>query len=187
MAPPVGAHDSKSFWDAFGAVSSAPSTPPAGVHGRGLFRKLAADAGAIPDAAPGRTVDYYHYYTDKKTKQTTLRLATSIDANELMDHEGDITASVNVNGFRMAGDDRATFDQLQSHSCVLIWCRTSRCCRTIWIRWRGCRWQGCFPISRASCLRFRDLSFDPSSAAAGKMKQMVLPVRVRPGGGSISP
>src|SRR5579883_1298304 len=63
-------HDSKNFWDAFGAVADGSSTQNApGLHGRGLTRSKQPDN---PSGASDRLVDYYHYYVDPKTKESTL-------------------------------------------------------------------------------------------------------------------
>jgi len=175
LGPPLGQHDSKNFWDSFGAVADAPNAAPSGVHGRGLFKKPAGDSGAASQsAAPGRLVDYYHYYTDPKTKDTSLRLATSIDPSELMDHSGDITASVNVNGFRMAGDDRQAFDQLQSAQLRIDMVQNQSMMPDYLDTMAWMSLAGLFPDKTGKLPPLEDLSFDPSSTSQ-KMKQMVLP------------
>ena len=47
-------------------------------------------------------------------RNNTMRFATSIEPKELLDYNGDVQASLAVNGFRMAAEDRAQFQQLQS-------------------------------------------------------------------------
>jgi hypothetical protein len=173
FGPSQGQHDSKNFWDAFGAVADAPDAPPAGVHGRGLFKKPAAGSGGAA-AAPDRLVDYYHYYTDPKTKQTSLRLATSIDPNELMDHPGDITANVNVNGFRMAGEDRQTFDQLQSAQLRIDMVQNQSLMPNYLDTMAWMSLAGLFPDKTGKLPPLEDLSFTPSTSTP-KMSQMVLP------------
>ena len=172
ITPGAGQHDSKNFWDSFGAVADS-SGAPSGVHGRGLFKKPAADASS-GNAAPGRLVDYYHYYTDPDTKESTLRLATSIKANELLDHDGDITASVNVNGFRMAGEDRQKFDQLQSAQLRIDVVQTQSMMPDYLDTMAWMSLAGLFPDKTGKLPPLQDLSFDPA-AASQKMKQMVLP------------
>jgi hypothetical protein len=167
-----GAHDSQSFWDSFGAVADSANAPPSGVHGRGLFKKPTTDGSS--NTAPGRLVDYYHYYTDPKTKATSLRQATSITSDELMDHEGDITASVAVNGFRMAGDDRQTFDQLQSAQLRIDVVQAQSLMPEYLDTMAWMSLAGLFPDSTGKLPPLEDLSFDPSTAAQ-KTKQMVLP------------
>jgi hypothetical protein len=170
VGPAQGAHDAKSFWDSFGAVADAANAPPAGVHGRGLFHKVEEVAGV----APGRLVDYYHYYTDPATKQTSLRLATSIDARELLDHDGDITASVNVNGIRMAGEDRQQFDQLQSAQLRIDVVQNQSMMPDYLDTMAWMSLAGLFPDKTGKLPPLQDMSFDPASASQ-KMKQMVLP------------
>jgi hypothetical protein len=174
LAPPIGQHDSKNFWDAFGAVADASNAPPSGIHGRGLFKKPTADGAAASSAAPGRLVDYYHYYTDPKTKQTSLRLATSISPEELMDHDGDITASVNVNGFHMAGEDRQTFDQLQSAQLRIDMVQNQSLMPNYLDTMAWMSLAGLFPDKSGKLPPLEDLSFNPSSSSQ-KMNQMVLP------------
>lgn len=104
-APPPGEHDSKNFWSNFVAASEQPSS---GVHSRGLFGSHKASTGA---ADLNRQIDWLQYDPAKG-----LRYASAIDASELAEYpaETDITASVNVGGFRMAGEDQANFEKLQS-------------------------------------------------------------------------
>jgi hypothetical protein len=164
--PAVGQHDSKNFWDSFGAVADAPDQP----HTRGLRKAPNPDA----HVAAGRQVDFYHYYTDPKTKATSLRLATTISAEELMDHPGDITASVNVNGFRMAGDDRATFDKLQSAQLRIDMVQTKSMMPEYLDTMAWMSLAGLFPDKTGKLPPLQDLSFDPATTSQ-KMQQMVLP------------
>jgi uncharacterized membrane protein YgcG len=174
LGAPQGAHDSQNFWDAFGAVADPTSAPPSGVHGRGLFKPKPAAGAAANNTAPGRLVDYYHYYTDPKTKQTSLRQATSITSDELLDHPGDITASVAVNGFRMAGDDRQTFDQLQSAQLRIDVVQAQSIMPEYLDTMAWMSLAGLFPDNTGKLPPLEDLSFDPATSAQ-KMKQMVLP------------
>jgi hypothetical protein len=166
-------HDSKNFWDAFGAVADSSNTQNApGLHGRGLFKK--PDAAANPSGASDRLIDYYHYYTDPKTKDTTLRLATSIDTSELLDHDGDISASVAVNGFHMAGEDRDTFDKLQSAQLRIDTVQNQSLMPEYLDTMAWMSLAGLFPDSTGKLPPLQDLSFDPSKGSQ-KMSQMVLP------------
>jgi hypothetical protein len=164
-----GKHDSKSFWDSFGAVADAPPQP-SGVHGRGLFRKPAADTGA---ADLSRQIDFFHYYTDPGSKETTLRYATSIEPTELLDHPGDITAAFNVNGFRMAGDDRQTFDNLQSAQLRIDVLQGKPIMQFLdpmaWMSMAAL-----FPNKTGKLPPLQNLSFDPATTGQ-KMQQIVLP------------
>jgi len=171
---PTAPHDSKNFWDSFGEVADAPSAPPAGVHGRGLFKKPNADTAANPSGASDRLVDYYHYYVDPKTKDATLRLATSIDPTELLDHDGDITASLSVNGFHMAGEDREKFNQLQSAQLRLDMVQNKSLMPEYLDTMAWMSLAGLFPDSSGKLPPLQDLSFNPSSSSQ-KMSQMVLP------------
>ncbi len=168
-------HNSQGFWDAFGAVAdgSAAQNMPAGVGGRGLMRKK-PDATANPSGASDRLVDYYHYYTDPKTKDTTLRLATSIDPTELMDHDGDISASVAVNGFHMAGEDRDTFDKLQSAQLRIDTVQNQSLMPEYLDTMAWMSLAGLFPDASGKLPPLQDLSFNPSQSSQ-KMSSMVLP------------
>ena len=103
--PAVGEHNSKDFWSNFVAEAEAPST---GVHSRGLFGSHKEATGA---ADVNRQIDWLQYDSDKG-----LRYASAVDPSELLEYpaETDITASVDVGGFRMAGEDQAQFQKLQS-------------------------------------------------------------------------
>jgi hypothetical protein len=103
--PPPGEHDSKNFWSNFVTAGQQPSS---GVHSRGLFSSHKDSTGA---ADLNRQLDWLQY-----DPQKGLRYASAIDPSELMEYSADtdITASVNVGGFRMAGEDQAKFEKLQS-------------------------------------------------------------------------
>lgn len=104
-APPPGEHDSKNFWSNFVTAAEQPSS---GVHSRGLFGSHKDSTGA---ADLNRQLDWLQY-----DPQKGLRYASAIDPSELMEYpaDTDITASVNVGGFRMAGEDQEKFEKLQS-------------------------------------------------------------------------
>ena len=127
-----------------------------------------------PSGASDRLVDYYHYYVDPKTKDATLRLATSIDPTELLDHEGDITASLSVNGFHMAGEDREKFNQLQSAQLRLDMVQNKSLMPEYLDTMAWTSLAGLFPDSTGKLPPLEDLSFTPSSSSQ-KMSQMVLP------------
>ena len=172
FTPPVGQHDSQKFWDSFGEASvTSPDVGPSGVHGRGLLRKNPAADHTAGDI--NRQIDFFHYQVDPKTKESHLRLATSIDANELMEHEGDIQAAVNVNGFRMAGDDRDTFDKLQSAQLRIDVLQN----RSMMDYMDPMAWMSLaalFPDKRGKLPPLQNLSFDPATTGE-KMQQIVLP------------
>jgi hypothetical protein len=171
LGPAIGQHDSQKFWDSFGEASVAPADAPSGVHGRGLLRKNSAAEHTAGDI--NRQIDFFHYHVDPKTKESHLRLATSIDANELMEHEGDIQAAVNVNGFRMAGDDRDTFDKLQSAQLRIDVLQN----RSMMDYMDPMAWMSLaalFPDKRGKLPPLQNLSFDPASTG-DKMQQIVLP------------
>jgi len=168
MGTPQGAHDSKSFWDSFGAIADAPDVPPP-THGPRGGRK-ADDSGA---ADLSRQIDFFHYYTDPATKATTLRFATSIESSELLDHPGDVTASVNVNGFRMSGDDRQTFDKLQSAQLRIDVLQGKPIMQYLDpMAWMSLA--ALFPDKTGKLPPLQNMGFDPSTTGQ-KMQQIVLP------------
>jgi hypothetical protein len=173
-SPALGPHDSQNFWAAFGAAASGPDASPSGPRQRGLFKKTTVDPNTGVAEAPGRMVDYYLYSTDPKTKATSLRLATSITPDELLDHPGDISASVNINGVRMAGDDRQTFDQLQSAQLRIDMVQNQSLLPNYLDTMAWMSLAGLFPDKSGKLPPLEDLSFNPSSNAQ-KMSQIVLP------------
>src|ERR1039457_2192957 len=100
-----GTHDSQQFWRSFG-TSLTPSASEQANRTRGLFSKKKPDmtAGALD-----RQIDFFHY----DAANNNIRFATTIEPRELLDYHGDVQASLAVNGFRMAAEDRAQFQQLQ--------------------------------------------------------------------------
>jgi hypothetical protein len=167
-AAPIGQHDSRSFWDSFGeAAETPPAAEPAGVHGRGLMRKPATASSGAADLS--RQVDFFQY----DPKQKTLRFATSIEPTELLDHDGDVTASVNVNGFRMAGDDRETFDKLQSAQLRIDVLQGKPLMQYLdpmaWMSMAAL-----FPDKAGKLPPLQNLSFDPATTYQ-KMQQIILP------------
>jgi hypothetical protein len=162
----VGAHDSEKFWQSFGA-SLTPPAETGSSHSRGLFSHKKADSGT---AALGRQIDFYHY--DPKLK--TLRFATSIEPKELMDYNGDVTASLAVNGLRMASEDRAQFNQLQSAQLRIDVVQSKSLIQDLLDPMAWTSLAGLFPDSSGQLPPLQNLSFDPG-AASQKMKQVVLP------------
>ena len=158
----LGLHDSKNFWDSFGTEAAA---PPSKTGGRGLFRKT-PDAGA---GAIDRQIDFFHFNPADKA----LRFATSIQPKELLDHTGDVTASLNVNGFRMAAEDRDKFNQLQSAQLRIDVVQTQSIMQYLDpMAWMSLA--GLFPGKTGKLPPLQNLSFDPAAASA-KMQQIVLP------------
>jgi hypothetical protein len=164
-AAAVGAHDSEKFWHNFGL--SVNQQPTGSDHTRGLFARKKPDSGT---AALGRQIDFYHY----DPKQKTLRFATSIDQKELLDYHGDVTASLAVNGLRMAAEDRAQFDQLQSAQLRIDVVQSKSLMQNLLDPMAWTSLAGLFPDSSGKLPPLQNLGFDPG-AASQKMKQVVLP------------
>jgi hypothetical protein len=164
--PAQGAHDSQKFWSSFGA-SVNPPAEPAGNRTRGLFSKKKPDAGA---GALDRQIDFFHY----DTKNNTMRFATSIEPKELLDYHGDVTASLAVNGFRMAQEDRTQFQQLQSAQLRIDVVQNKSLMQNILDPMAWTSLASLFPGSSGQLPPMQNLSFDPG-AASQKMKQVILP------------
>ena len=163
---PVGAHDSQKFWDNFGlSVNQTPQG--AGSRTRGLFSHKKPDSGA---AALGRQIDFYHW----DAAQKNLRFATSIDQKELIDYNGDVTASLAVNGLRMASEDRTQFDQLQSAQLRIDVVQSKSLIQDVLDPMAWTSLAGLFPDSSGKLPPMQNLTFDPG-AASQRMKQVVLP------------
>jgi hypothetical protein len=164
--PSIGLHDSKSFWDNFGAMAdSSGGDSLQGVHGRGLIHKSAADTGA---GDLDRQIDFFHY-----TKDKTLVYANTIEAKDMLDHVGDVTASVNVSGFRMAGEDRQQFDKLQSAQ-LRIDVLQSKSLMQILDPMAWTSLAALFPDKSGKLPPMQDLSFDPATSWE-KMQKIILP------------
>jgi len=164
--PAQGAHDSQKFWDNFGVAVNPPSVA-AGDRTRGLFSHKKPDAGA---AALGRQIDFFHY----NPADGSMRFATSIDTKEMLDHSGDVTASLQVNGLRMAAEDRAQFNQLQSAQLRLDVVQERSLMQTVLDPMAWTSLATLFPGSSGQLPPMQNLSFDPGAASA-KMKQVLLP------------
>lgn len=164
--PAQGAHDSQKFWDSFGSNLNPPPAT-SGDRTRGLFSHKKPDAGT---AALGRQIDFFHYDAVGKT----LRFATSIEPKELLDYDGDVTASLAVNGLRMAAEDRSQFNQLQSAQLRIDVVQSKSLLQNILDPMAWTSLAGLFPDSSGQLPPLQNLSFDPR-AASQKMKQVVLP------------
>jgi hypothetical protein len=162
----VGAHDSEKFWSSFGAAVNAPTPDPSN-RTRGLFSHKKPDAGV---GALDRQIDFFQYDTVNKN----MRFATSIEPKELMDYNGDVTASLMVNGFRMAAEDRAQFQQLQSAQLRIDVVQTKSLIQDVLDPMAWTSLASLFPDSSGSLPPMQNLSFDPG-AASQKMKQVILP------------
>jgi hypothetical protein len=163
---PAGKHDSRSFWDNFGAAADNPNgSAPAGVHGRGLIHKSTADTGS---GDIDRQIDFFHYTKDKR-----LQFANTIEAKDMLDHVGDITASVNVSGFRLAGEDREQFDKLQSAQ-LRIDVLQSKSLMNILDPMAWTSLAALFPDKSGKLPPMQDLSFDPATTWE-QMQKIVLP------------
>ena len=163
---PLGAHDSQKFWDSFSA-SLSPSVAAPGDHTRGLFSHKKPDAGA---GALDRQIDFFHY----DPTQNTMRFATSIPPKELLDFNGDVQASLAVNGLRLAAEDRTQFNQLQSAQLRIDVVQSKSLLQNLLDPMAWTSLAGLFPDKSGQLPPMQNLSFDPG-AASQKMKQVVLP------------
>ena len=162
--PPAGEHNSKDFWSNFVAQAEAPST---GVHSRGLFGSHKETTGA---ADVNRQIDWLHYDPDKG-----LRYASAVDPSELMEYpaDTDMTASVNVGGFRMAGEDQEKFEKLQSAQLRIdVLQRKSLLNLLDPMAWTCLA--ALYPDKAGQLPPLQNLSFDPGSAWE-KMQKIILP------------
>lgn len=162
-APPPGEHDSKNFWSNFVTAGQAPS----GVHGRGLFASHKETTGA---ADVNRQIDWIHYDAAKG-----LRYPSAIQADELLEYpaETDINASVNVGGFRMAGEDQQNFERLQSAQLRIdVLQRKSLLNLLDPMAWTSLA--ALYPDKSGKLPPLQNLSFDPGSTWE-KMQKIVLP------------
>jgi hypothetical protein len=162
-APPPGEHDSKNFWSSFVTEGQAPS----GVHGRGVFGSHKATTGP---ADVNRQIDWIHYDPDKG-----LRYPSAIQSEELLEYPGetDINASVNVGGFRMAGEDQDKFEKLQSAQLRIdVLQRKSLLNLLDPMAWTSLA--ALYPDKAGKLPPLQNLSFDPGSTWE-KMQKIILP------------
>jgi hypothetical protein len=162
----LGAHDSEKFWSSFGA-SVIPTPAGPGGRSRGLFSHKKPDptAGALD-----RQIDFFQY----DTTNNTMRFATSIEPKEMLDYNGDVSASLAVNGFRMSAEDRTQFQQLQSAQLRIDVVQTKSLIQDLLDPMAWTSLASLFPDSSGNLPPMQNLSFDPG-AASQKMKQVVLP------------
>jgi hypothetical protein len=132
-----------------------------------LFSKKKPDTTA---GALDRQIDFFHY----DTKNNTMRFATSIEPKELLDYHGDVQASLSVNGFRMAAEDRAQFAQLQSAQLRIDVVQTKSLMQNLLDPMAWTSLASLFPGDDGKLPPMQNLSFDPG-AASQRMKQVVLP------------
>ena len=161
--PPAGEHDSKNFWSSFVPQAEGSS----GVHSRGLFGSHKEATGA---ADLNRQIDWLHYDADKG-----LRYASAVDPSELLEYpaEIDITASVDVGGFRMAGEDQEKFEKLQSAQLRIdVLQRKSLLNLLDPMAWTCLA--ALYPDKAGKLPPLQNLSFDPGSAWE-KMQKIILP------------
>ncbi|HEX5284207.1 MAG TPA: hypothetical protein VFW30_08815 [Bryocella sp.] len=162
--PPVGEHDSKNFWSNFVTQAEQPAN---GVHSRGLFGSHKDTTGA---ADINRQIDWLHYDPDQG-----LRYASAVEASELMEYpeDTDITASLNVGGFRMAGEDQQKFEKLQSAQLRIdVLQRKSLLNLLDPMAWTCLA--ALYPDKMGQLPPLQNLSFDPGSAW-DKMQKIILP------------
>jgi hypothetical protein len=162
--PPVGEHDSKNFWSNFVAQAEAPAS---GVHSRGLFGSHKESTGA---ADLNRQIDWLQYDPNQG-----LRYASAVDSSELLEYpaETDITASVNVGGFRMANEDQQTFEKLQSAQLRIdVLQRKSLLNLLDPMAWTCLA--ALYPDKAGQLPPMQNLSFDPGSAWQN-MQKIILP------------
>jgi hypothetical protein len=168
-APPQGEHDSKNFWDNF--VTASQTTSPSGVHGRGFLSNLAGSHKQNTGAADvNRQLDWIYY-----DPQKGLRYASAIDQSELLElPDGtDMTASVNVGGFRMAGDDQQAFAKLQSAQLRIDVLQSKSLLNLLDPMAWTCL-AALYPDKAGQLPPLQNLSFDPGSAWE-KMQKIILP------------
>lgn len=162
--PSTGEHNSKNFWSNFVPEAEASST---GVHSRGLFSSHKDATGA---ADVNRQIDWLHYDPEKG-----LRYASAVDASELLEYpeDTDITASVDVGGFRMAGEDQEKFEKLQSAQLRIdVLQRKSLLNLLDPMAWTCLA--ALYPDKAGQLPPLQNLGFDPGSAWE-KMQKIILP------------
>ncbi len=161
---PAGEHDSKNFWSNF--VMEA-QTSAAGVHSRGLFSSHKETTGS---ADVNRQIDWIHYDAEKG-----LRFPAAVESDELLEYpaETDINASVNVGGFRMAGEDQEKFEKLQSAQLRIdVLQRKSLLNLLDPMAWTCLA--ALYPDKAGKLPPLQNLSFDPGSTWE-KMQKIILP------------
>lgn len=166
--PPPGEHDSKSFWSNFTAAAEASGST---VHGRGFLSNLAGSHKQNTGAADlDRQLDWLHYDPEKG-----LRYASAIDQSELLEYPeaADVTASVNVGGFRMAGEDQQTFAKLQSAQLRIDVLQSKSLLNLLDPMAWTCL-AALYPNKVGQLPPLQNLSFDPGSAWS-KMQKIILP------------
>jgi hypothetical protein len=150
-APPPGAHDSISFWNSF--YDNAPS------RGRN------AVAEKLP--APERQVRFLNHGSKG------LRYTSDIKPDELLDHGGDVSVTVNLGQFRPGVADRAAFKQLQSSSLRLD-CVQTRPMMNLFAPLAWASMASLFPDKQGKLPSLQTLGFH-SASSTGPENKVVLP------------
>jgi hypothetical protein len=120
-------------------------------------------------AALDRQIDFFHY----DPADNSMRFATSIEPKGAAGSWRRCQGQPAVNGFRMAAEDRAQFQQLQSAQLRIDVVQTKSLMQNLLDPMAWTSLASLFPDSR-QLPPMQNLSFDPG-AASQKMKQVLLP------------
>jgi hypothetical protein len=152
-APPPGTHDSIRFWNSF--YDNAPS--------RGRTGNAEAK---LP--APERQVRFLNHGSNG------LRYTSDIKPDELLDHGGDVSVTVNLGQFRPSATDRAAFKQLQTSSLRLD-CVQTRPMMNLFAPLAWASLASLFPDKQGKLPSLQTLGFQ-SATSTGPENKVVLPL-----------
>ncbi|HWC96135.1 MAG TPA: hypothetical protein VG456_05285 [Candidatus Sulfopaludibacter sp.] len=149
--PPPGTHDSINFWSDF--YANAPS------------RGRQASTPKLP--APERQVQFLNHGAKG------LRYTSDIPKDELLDHGGDVSVTINMGQFRPSEADRAAFKQLQTSSLRLD-CVQTRPMMNLFAPLAWASLASLFPDKQGKLPSLQTLGFQATGSSAPENK-VVLP------------
>jgi len=149
---------SRDFWTSFADATDDSARP--GVHQRGKPSHGGSDLGRSPVFL-------------QFNKKQGFRAVSDIKAEELLQHNGDVTVGLNVTGFKASEPDKKLFERLQSAQLRLDMMQNKPILKTLDpMAWTAIA--ALFPTKSGKMPPLANLSFDPG-ATWQKMQSVLLP------------
>ncbi len=150
----------RDFWTAFADATDTSAQSRNGVHARGKPASGGTDLGRSPVFL-------------QFNKSKGFRAVSDIKAEELLQHNGDVTVGLNVTGFKASEPDKKLFERLQSAQLRLDMMQNKPFLSTLDpMAWTAIA--ALFPTKNGKMPPLANLSFDPG-ATWQKMQSVVLP------------
>ena len=151
---------SRDFWTAFADATDDSAQAQKGAHARGKPAHGGTDLGRSPVFL-------------QFNKKMGFRAVSDIKAEELLQHNGDVTVGLNVTGFKASEPDKKLFEKLQSAQLRLDMMQNKPILSTLDpMAWTAIA--ALFPAKNGKMPPLANLSFDPG-ASWQKMQSVLLP------------